>query len=191
MQNGQKEEGLFIESRKGEGVMGKMSCPLPPPRWEIGEGAGARRRRQIRRLWARGWSGVEGKRGREARGADSRPQLGRGGSRAGWPRQRAAVASGRCPRGAAVSKGRGKSITGPRGCPNLPRFGPRGSGEGSPAVAGGGKGERRRCKLGEEGWRWWRWQWGGGTALGALLKASQGGGGSAGRGRRPTGGAAE
>ena len=30
MQNGQKEEGLFIESRKGEGVMGKMPCLLPP-----------------------------------------------------------------------------------------------------------------------------------------------------------------
>ena len=56
----------------------------------------------------------KGKRVREARGADSRPQLGRGGPRAVWPRRRAAVASGRRPRGAAVSKGRGKSITGLR-----------------------------------------------------------------------------
>ena len=168
-----------------------MPCPLPPV--ALGNRGGGGGSPAVSNPAARGSGRLrgKGKRVREACGADSRLQLGRGGPRAVWPRRRAAVASGRCPRGAAVSKGRGKSITGPRGCPNLPRFGPRGSGEGSPAVAGGGKGERRRCKLEEEGWRWWRWQWGGGAALGALLKASQGGGGSAGRGRRPAGGAAE
>ena len=132
-------------------------CPVLflPSHWEIGEGEVSRRRCRIRRPGARGGSGVRGKgSGRPAGpipgGSSGGVVPGRAGRDGG--RRRAAVASGRCPRGAAVSKGRGKSITGPRGCPNLPRFGPRSSGEGSPAVAGGGKGERRRCKLEEEGW---------------------------------------
>jgi len=131
-------------------------CPVLflPSRWETGEGEEARRRCQIRRPGARGGSGVRGK--GPGRPAEPIPGRGSGGvvpgrSGRGGGRRRAAVAAGRCPRGAAVSKGRGKSITGPRGCPILPRFGPRGSGEGSPAVAGGGKGERRRCKLEDEG----------------------------------------
>jgi len=179
---------------KGRGLWAKCHVFFLPTRWETGEAAVGRRRRRFRRPGARGGSGVRGKgSGRPAGPIPGRSSggvvPGRSGHEGG--RRWAAVALGRRPRGAAVSKGRGKSITGPRGCPNLPRFGPRGSGEGSPAVAGGGKGERRRCKLEEEGWRWWRWQWGGGAALGALLKASQGGGGLAGRGRRPAGGAAE
>ena len=50
-------------------------------------------------------------------------------------------------RGAAAVKRRGKSTSGSRWCPNPPQFGPRGSGEGCSAVAGGGDGERRRCRL--------------------------------------------
>ena len=57
-----------------------------------------------------------------------------------------------CSRGAVAVKERGRSTSGPRGCPILPRFGPRGSGEGSFAVVGGGNGKRRLYKLEEEGW---------------------------------------
>jgi len=62
------------------------------------------------------------------------------------------VALDRCSRGAAAVKERGRGTREPRECHPLPQFGPRGSGEGSSAVAGGGKGERWRCKLEEEGW---------------------------------------
>ena len=112
MQNGQKEEGLFIELRKGEGVMGKMPCPLPPPRWEIGEGAGARRRRQIRQLGGSGWLRGEGN--ERGEGGGSIP--GRGSARGGprWPshdgrQQRVAVALGRRLRGVVAAMEVGKS----------------------------------------------------------------------------------
>ena len=58
-------------------------------------------------------------------------------------------------------------------------------------MAGGCTGERRRCKLGEGGWRW---QWGagarkelcggGGGARGGHFIGEQGGAGLAGRGQR-------
>ena len=58
-------------------------------------------------------------------------------------------------------------------------------------MAGGCKGERRRCNLGEGGWRW-RWGagarkklcGGGGGARGGLFIGEQGGAGLAERGRR-------
>ena len=51
-----KRRGFFCKMVK----MGKMPCLLPPPRWETGEGAGARRRRQIRQLGGSGWLRVKG-----------------------------------------------------------------------------------------------------------------------------------
>ena len=94
-------------------------CPVLflPSRWETGEGEVARRRCRIRRPGARGGSGVRGKgSGRPAKPIPGRSSggvvPGRSGSDGG--RRRAAVALGRCPKGAAVSKGRGKSITGLR-----------------------------------------------------------------------------
>ena len=48
----------------------------------------------------------------------------------------------------AVGEKRRRSTREPRGCQFLPRFGPRGSGEGRSAVASGGNGERRRWDSG-------------------------------------------
>ena len=58
-------------------------------------------------------------------------------------------------------------------------------------MAGGCTNERRRCKLGEGGWRWWwgagarkKLRGGGGGARGGLFIGEQGGAGLAERGRR-------
>jgi hypothetical protein len=126
-----------------------MPYLLPPPALGNRGGGGARRRRRFRRPGARGRLQGEGK----GRGgpAGSIPDHSSGEGGPGWPglddrRQRAMVASDRCPSGAAMVKERGRSTSGPRGCQSLPLFGPRGRGKGSSAVAGGGNGERWRCR---------------------------------------------
>ena len=74
--------------------MGKMPYPLPPPRWETGEGAGARRRRQIRRLGASGVVRGRGKRERVKQRFDSPTWLGSRWSEAAGHRELATVALG-------------------------------------------------------------------------------------------------
>ena len=71
MQNGQKEEGLFIESRKGEGVMGKMPCLLPPLALGNRGGGGASSATALGWRSGPGAALGEGKWERETRGADS------------------------------------------------------------------------------------------------------------------------
>ena len=92
-------------------------CPVLflPSRRETGEGEVARRRCRIRQPGARGGSGVRGKgSGRPAGPIPGRSSGGVVPGRSGRDggRRRAAVASGRCPRGAAESKGRGKASRG-------------------------------------------------------------------------------
>ena len=148
-----------------------------------------------RRPWASGTAGVMGKRGRATWEVDPLPRFEemvarRGGSTAAGGSRRWRAWGRR--HGARRRAGPGgKRRRGSRGSQSLPWLGPRGSRERSSAVAGGCTGERRRCKLGEGGWRW---QWGagarkklcggGGGARGGLFIGEQGGAGLAGRRRR-------
>ena len=74
--------------------MGKMPCLLPPH--TLGDRGGGRGSAAAPIPAARGSGRLrgKGKRVRQACGADSRPQLGRGGPRAVWPRRRAAAGGG-------------------------------------------------------------------------------------------------
>ena len=111
--------GVLLENRgKVRGFCGKRHLLPPPPTRNRGRG-GAALRQPIPAAQGSMAARNRGKRVKEARGADPRPQLGREGGVPGRSgrdggRRRAAVASGRRPEGVAVSKARGKSITGLR-----------------------------------------------------------------------------
>ena len=89
--------------------MGKMPCPLPPPRWETGEGAGARRRRQIRRPGASGVVRGRGKRERVKQRFDSPTWLGLRWTEAVGRREWAAAVAG-VRRGGAVGLERARAV---------------------------------------------------------------------------------
>ena len=114
----------------------------------------------------------KGKRVREARGADSRPQLGRGGPRAVWPRRRAAAAADRRPRGVAAAMEVGKApgdsvesitpLTLGRGDAQR-----RGDGKGAAAASGAWRGGAAGLGEGSSG-RWAR-LWSSGVPFGPFL----------------------
>ena len=122
--------------------------------------------------------------------AAARPEAVRGGLATAAGGQRAAESVGVALQSLLASRTWGKRGREPRGLYCLPWFGLGCSGEGSSAVAGGGNGERRCWDLGRGPCGDGGGLWSSAVRGEAYLKAWQGGGGLAGRGRRPASGAA-
>jgi len=125
-----------------EGVLGKNASPLPPPRWETGEGG--RRSSELTGPRPGGTAAARsrGKRAREAHGVDSRPRLSPWRPGVARPRRPAAAVGGGP--GSVIQRGGGGPEEGEEHhwaseVPKPTSIRVEGQWGGGSAVAGGGK----------------------------------------------------